>query len=107
MQAAKNVQQSNSRSKSHGQNGNGGFPKGAFVKSPPQITPLPTPEVIDFEVQNHGSIFLLCPLTESAIEWVDEHLPEDAFTFGRGICVEHRFISDIVRGIQGDGLVVI
>ena len=71
-----------------------------------EVIPAVPPEpIIDFEVQNHGSIFLLCPLTDSAIEWVDEHLPEDVLTFGRGICVEHRFISDIVRGIQDSGLV--
>jgi hypothetical protein len=45
--------------------------------------------VIDFEVQNHSSIFLLCPPTDAAIGWVDEHLPEDVMTFGRGVVVEH------------------
>jgi hypothetical protein len=68
--------------------------------------PNPTPEVIDFEVQNHGSIFLLCPLTDSAREWVDQHLPEDVLTFGGGICVEPRYIADIVRGFLDDGLTV-
>lgn len=97
MHAAKNVSQSHFLSKSHGQNGNG---------AGDVPLPNPTPEVIDFEVQNHGTIFLLCPLTDSAVEWVDEHLPEDVLTFGRGICVEHRFISNIVRGIQDSGLVV-
>lgn len=65
----------------------------------------PAAPVIDFEVQNHGSIFLLCPLTDSARAWVEEHLPEDVLTFGRGICVEHRFISNIVHGIQDAGFV--
>lgn len=63
------------------------------------------PSVIDFEVQNHSSIFLLCPLTDAAIEWIERYLPEDVMTFGRGVVVEHRFISDIVRGIQDAGLV--
>ena len=66
----------------------------------------PAVPVIDFEVQNHGSIFLLCPLTDSASAWVDEHLPEDVLRFGRGVCVETRYIADIVAGIQGDGLAV-
>jgi hypothetical protein len=39
----------------------------------------PVVPAIDFEVQNHGTIFLLCPLTDSAI---------------------------IVRGIQDAGLLV-
>jgi hypothetical protein len=66
----------------------------------------PAVPVIDFEVQNHGTIFLLCPLTDSAGAWVEEHPPDDALTFGRGICVEHRYIADVVAGIQRDGLVV-
>ena len=98
MQAAKNVQQSISLSKSHGQNGNG---------AGEVPLPNPIPEVIDFKVQNHGSIFLLRPRTPAANVWVSEHLPEDAQSFGDAIAIEHRFISDIVRGIQGDGLVVV
>jgi hypothetical protein len=69
------------------------------------IPAVPSEITSDFEVQNHGTIFLLCPLTDSALAWIEEHLPEDVLTFGRGICVEHRFISDIVRGIQDAGLV--
>ncbi len=60
----------------------------------------------DFLVENHGSVFLLQPLTPAADSWVDEHLPEDHITFGSAVCVEHRFIRDIVTGILGDGLVV-
>ena len=61
----------------------------------------PTP---DFLVENYGTIFLLQPLTPSANSWVNEHLPEDRLTFGSAVCVEHRFIRDIVRGIVNDGL---
>lgn len=60
----------------------------------------------DFLVENHGTIFLLQPLTPAANSWVDEHLPEDHLTFGGAVVVEHRFIADIVRGAIADGLVV-
>jgi hypothetical protein len=60
----------------------------------------------DFLVENHGTIFLLQPLTPAARLWIDEHLPPDHLTFGPAVCVEHRFIRDIVTGILGDGLVV-
>jgi len=61
----------------------------------------------DFIVQNHGSIFILQALTAAAQEWVADHIPDDAQTWGaNGIVVEHRYISDIVDGIQGDGLSV-
>ncbi len=61
----------------------------------------PTP---DFLVENHFTIFLLTPLTPAANSWVNENLPEDRLTFGGAVCVEHRFIRDIVTGILGDGL---
>jgi hypothetical protein len=60
----------------------------------------------DFLVENHGTIFLLQPLTPAANSWIDDHLPEDRMTFGSAVCVEHRFIRDIVRGILNDGLVL-
>jgi hypothetical protein len=59
---------------------------------------------MDFTVTNHGTIFLLEPHTEAAFDWVDEHLPAEALTFGDAVVVEHRFIHDIVVGIQADGL---
>ena len=60
----------------------------------------------DFEVENHFTIFLLRPLTPAAESWIDEHISEDARYFGSAVVVEHRYIADIVQGIQDDGLAV-
>lgn len=60
----------------------------------------------DFYVQNEGTIFLFHPKTEAAKEWISEHIPEDAQRWGDAVAVEHRYIADIVEGIQADGLVV-
>jgi len=61
----------------------------------------------DFTVTNHGSIRILQALTEAAEDWVDEHIPSDAQTWGRnGIVVEPRYIGNIIDGIEGDGLTV-
>ena len=60
----------------------------------------------DFLVENHGSIFLLQPLTPAAESWIEEFLPKDRMTFGSAVVVEHRFIVDIVEGIRNDGLVL-
>jgi hypothetical protein len=62
----------------------------------------------DFEVQNHGSIFLLVPQSISARVWIDDHIGRDnGFQpYYPTVCVEHRYIADIVAGIQGDGLAV-
>lgn len=63
----------------------------------------------DFYVEGEGrfcTIYLLRPLTPAAIEWVEEHIPEDAQRLGNAVAVEHRYISDIVESIQNDGLAV-
>jgi hypothetical protein len=65
-----------------------------------------SPTQPDFLVENQGTIFLLQPLTPSANSWIEENLPEDRTTFGSAVVVEHRYISDIVAGIQNDGLAV-
>jgi hypothetical protein len=61
----------------------------------------------DFIVENHGSIFLLRPLTAAANSWTEEHIPEDAQWFGGAVVVEHRFIWTILEGIQSDGLTAV
>jgi len=65
----------------------------------------PTP---DFELQNHGSIFLLIPQSVSARVWIDDHIGKDNGYQPQypTVIVEHRYIADIVAGIQNDGLVV-
>ena len=65
-----------------------------------------SPTQPDFIVENHGTIFLLQPLSPAANSWIEENLPEDRLTFGGAVVVEHRYIADIVRGAQIDGLVI-
>jgi hypothetical protein len=59
---------------------------------------------VDFDVVNGGSVFLLIPNTEAAEAWVAEHIPADAQNLGKGVAVGHRYISDVLKGIQEDGL---
>jgi hypothetical protein len=60
----------------------------------------------DFILEGHGSIFLLSPQNKNAIAWVDEHIgSENGFQpYWPIVVVEHRYIADIVAGIQSDGL---
>jgi hypothetical protein len=37
---------------------------------------------------------------------VADNLPAELLTLGNGIAVEHRYIAQIVAGIQNDGLTV-
>jgi hypothetical protein len=59
---------------------------------------------MDFTVADHGSIVILTPLTEAAQDWVADHLPEDAMTWGGGIVIEPRYVALILAGIGEDGL---
>lgn len=62
----------------------------------------------DFSLENHGSIFLLHPRTESARNWAEEHIgQENGFRpHWPTVVIEHGYIADIVRGAQADGLAV-
>jgi hypothetical protein len=66
-----------------------------------------TPEV-DFVVENHSSIFLLRPYTDAGRRWVEENIgSENGYQpYWPTVVVEHRYIGDIVAGIQNDGLEV-
>lgn len=61
----------------------------------------------DFEVEDQGSLVLLYPLTAAAQTWVEENLPEDRLTWGLGVVIEPRYVSDIVDGISADRLTVV
>jgi hypothetical protein len=62
------------------------------------------PRQKDFVVQSHGSIILLDPATPAAKEWAADNISEDAQHWGNAIVVEPRYITDILLGIQADGL---
>jgi len=57
---------------------------------------------VDFRVENHGSIVLLRPLTDSAETWVEDFVAYQQ-TFGDAIVVEHRYIAAIVEGFEAEG----
>ena len=63
----------------------------------------------DFSIEGEGrfcTVYLLRPLTPAAFDWIAEHIPENAQRVGTAIAIEHRYVSDIVQGIQNDGLAV-
>ncbi len=75
----------------------GSSPTHSASKSPP-----------DFRVENHGSIFLLRPVSDAGCDWVDQHIGADNGyqPYLPTVVVEHRYIADIVAGIRTDGLAV-
>jgi hypothetical protein len=61
----------------------------------------------DFTFANHGSICILNALSPAAVEWVDEHLPEDRQLWGsNGTVIEPRYVAPILEGIVAEGLVI-
>jgi hypothetical protein len=64
-------------------------------------------KIPDFQLENHGSLFLLRPLNDAAKNWTDENLPvanpETQF-WGDSIVIEPRYVAPIVDGILADGL---
>ena len=62
--------------------------------------------LLDLRFRDHGSVWLIRPLSPRGQEWFDEHLPEDAQTFGGAVACEPRYVLDIINGALGDGLSV-
>ena len=60
----------------------------------------------DVNIENHGSLVLIRPLTEGGSDWLDENISEDAQHFGGAVVVEPRYVEAIVEGMQNDGLEV-
>ena len=54
-----------------------------------------------------STVYLLVPITKSAENWISENLQiENWQKLGKNVGIEHRYIRDIVAGMQKDGLIV-
>ena len=61
----------------------------------------------DVRIENHGSVAIIQPVSAIGNEWVESNLVNDETVFwGGGIVAEPRYIEDVVRGMQHDGLTV-
>ena len=63
-----------------------------------------TPDVL---VRSEGTVFLFCPLTERAKNWLEENVETEPWQwFGNTLVVEHRFAWSLGQGMQDAGLVL-
>jgi hypothetical protein len=62
-----------------------------------EIESKSTPDVL---VRNEGTVFLFCPLTPHAREWIDEYVQSDAQWFGNALVVEHRYAWGLAEGMN-------
>jgi hypothetical protein len=60
----------------------------------------------DIMLSNHGSVWLVTPVTDAAREWIDDNVAADAQYFAGSLVVEPRYIAGIVRGMEEDGFTV-
>ena len=60
----------------------------------------------DLIVHGHGSNYLLRSNSEFGRDWISDHIPEDAMTFGQGIVVKRRYIAEIIEAAGNDGNVI-
>ena len=67
-----------------------------------------TKNEIDANVENHGSILLLRPLSDAAEQWVNENIGEGSRfqPYWPTVVIEPRYIADILEGMKSDGLVL-
>jgi len=59
---------------------------------------------IDALVSGHGSIYLVRPISNAATAWINENVQDEAQWFGHSLAVEHRYILDLMDGMQASGL---
>lgn len=58
---------------------------------------------MDYKAENHGSLWLIRPLTPEATEWLNENLSEEAQWFGNAVAVEPRYVPGLVERLRAEG----
>ena len=58
----------------------------------------------DALVRNAGTIYLFCPITKRAKEWIAENVQPDAQWLGHALAVEARYALPVAQGMVDDGL---
>jgi hypothetical protein len=62
---------------------------------------------IDFIVRDEGTVWLFTPLTPAPLQFLSEHIQEDAQYFGDSLAVDHRYVEGLLHGLQEHGLKVV
>jgi len=63
-----------------------------------------TPDVL---VCKAGTVFVFCPLTSAAKQWVEENVQSEPFQWlGDSLVVDHRFAWGLGQGLKDAGLVL-
>ena len=49
------------------------------------------------------SVYLITPLTPECGDWLKENVSEDAMYLGPSLAVEHRYVENLILGLQEHG----
>jgi hypothetical protein len=58
----------------------------------------------DIWILAQGTLSLVRPLTQTASEWISEHVQDDSQWFGPAVLVEHHYLADLLNRMIEDGL---
>lgn len=58
----------------------------------------------DVVISSEGSVVLFYLLSPAAEQWVEYHVRDERRFFAGALVVEHRFASELARGMARDGL---
>lgn len=61
-------------------------------------------QTTDVLIENHGTIFLFRPQTDTARDWIEESVSDEAQWFGNALVVEHRYAGGLAQGMHDSGL---
>ena len=63
--------------------------------------------ILDVQIENYGSIWLITPMTASARQWIEENVGAESWQWiGGRLDVEPRYIENLANGMQAAGLSV-
>jgi hypothetical protein len=60
--------------------------------------------ILDATFEDHGSIWLIDPITPAAKTWLDDNITGHMDWFAGSLAVEPRFVWELIEGMQADGL---
>ena len=58
-----------------------------------------------FDIENHGTIVLVRPLTPDVKAWLEENVEEAAMWYGGALVVEPRYVEGLIEGLIEEGFV--
>jgi hypothetical protein len=59
---------------------------------------------MDFVTRDEGTIWLFTPLTPAALQFLSEHIQEDAQYFDDSLAVDHRCVENLLHDLQEHAL---